>query len=66
MRALNEAAMAGVSASPALVESEAKARRELDLARKRLLAAMTDAITGGPEPPASPAGSAGCPPDGAS
>jgi hypothetical protein len=46
MRALTEASMAGTPPSALLVESEAKARRALDLARERLLAAMTEAITG--------------------
>jgi hypothetical protein len=46
MRALTEASMAGTAPSAALVENEAKARRELDLARDALLAAMTEAITG--------------------
>jgi hypothetical protein len=48
MRALIEASMAGTVASAALVESEARARAELDQARERLLAAMTEAITGEP------------------
>ena len=46
MRALTEASMAGTSPSAASVESEARARHELDRARGRLLAAMTEAITG--------------------
>lgn len=45
-RALTEASMAGTGPSPALVDNEAKARRELDRARDALLAAMTEAITG--------------------
>jgi uncharacterized protein involved in exopolysaccharide biosynthesis len=61
MRALIEASMAGTLASAALVEREARARQELDRARERLLAAMTEAITGeaaaersaGPRPPKS-------------
>jgi hypothetical protein len=46
MRALTEASMAGAGPSHALVESEAKARQELERAREQLLAAMTQAITG--------------------
>jgi hypothetical protein len=48
MRALIEASRAGAPASAALVESEARAREELQRARARLLAAMTEAITGEP------------------
>jgi hypothetical protein len=45
-RALTEAMMAGTTPDKALVESEAKAREALNLARERLLAAMTQSITG--------------------
>ena len=45
-RALTEAMMAGAGPDKALVESEAKAREALNLARERLLAAMTQSITG--------------------
>jgi hypothetical protein len=48
LRALTEATMAGTAAPAALVESESRARRELERARDRLLAAMTEAITGQP------------------
>jgi hypothetical protein len=48
LRMLTEAAMAGKTPSAALVENEGRARRELDLARDRLLAAITEAITGQP------------------
>jgi hypothetical protein len=53
-RALTEAMMAGTTPDKALVESEAKAREALNLARERLLAAMTQSITGeaATEPPA--------------
>jgi hypothetical protein len=48
MRALTEAAMAGSRPPAPLVESEARARQELERARERLLAAITEAITGQP------------------
>lgn len=54
-RALTEAMMAGTSPAAALIESEAHAREALNQARERLLAAMTESITGEPpaaEPPA--------------
>lgn len=52
MRALTEASMAGTAPSRELVEAEVRARRELDRARERLLAGMTEAITGLPAVPA--------------
>jgi hypothetical protein len=58
MRALTEAAMAGAKPPTALVESEARARQELERARDRLLAAITEAITGQPADPPT----AGAPP----
>ena len=48
MRALTEALMAGASPTETLVASEAKARETLNAARERLLAAMTESITGEP------------------
>ena len=48
MRALIEATMAGTVPTVAIVENEARARHELERVRERLLAAMTDAITGQP------------------
>jgi hypothetical protein len=38
--------MAGAPPSASLLENEGKARRELDRARGRLFAAMTEAVTG--------------------
>jgi len=70
LRAFTEASMAGSAPSIALVENEAKAREELDLARERLLAAMTEAITGqvAGDPAAIPPANhvENSPPDGAS
>jgi uncharacterized protein (DUF58 family) len=48
LRALREAGMAGTPVSAALRDNETRARRELEQARERLLAAMTEAITGQP------------------
>jgi hypothetical protein len=48
LRALTEAGLAGTTPSAWLIENENRARHELDQARERLLAAMTEAITGQP------------------
>jgi hypothetical protein len=54
LRALTDATLAGATVpSAALLEAEAKARQELDRARDRLLAALTEAITGQPPPAAA-------------
>jgi hypothetical protein len=46
LRALLEAAMAGAPPAAAALESEDRARQALEQARERLLAAMTESITG--------------------
>ncbi len=46
LRALREAGMAGTTPPAALADNEARARLELEQVRDRLLAAMTEAITG--------------------
>ena len=48
-RSITEARMSGQAPSPDLVEAEANARIKLNEARTKLLAAMTESITGGVE-----------------
>ena len=48
-RSITEARMSGQAPSPELVEAEANARTTLNDTRAKLLAAMTEGITGGVE-----------------